>query len=285
MPAYNPGTGFRRGNRRFGRQVHPITKKVTGHAGDDWPAPEGTPIPAAYAGEVKEIRNQFNPASGTGWGWYVLLEHSVRGQVVKTRYAHMRQRSPLQVGDKVVKGQVIGEAGSTGGSTGPHLHFEVIVNNTPVDPSTFDFPDDDVRNDGNWAYPFQPLQYKGDEGQTQEIKNPLSVLYYESLANAESGAYPIGSNGIWHGGLHFDRATAVMLNQDVGVRCLTGGEVVAYRVDGKYPVSSYATGDAEYSTGFVLVRHKLQLPTAPRAEGGDNAAQGTGWQSQDASVK
>lgn len=54
MPSYNPGAGFRRGNRRFGRQVHPITGKVTGHNGDDWPAPEGTSIPAA-------VRNRYWP--------------------------------------------------------------------------------------------------------------------------------------------------------------------------------------------------------------------------------
>src|SRR5690554_2875770 len=104
MPPYNPGALFRRGNRTFGRQRHPITGRVTGHAGDDWPAPSGTPIPAAYGGRVTENRYQYNAATGTGWGWMVLLEHQVNGQTVQTRYAHMRQQSPLGVGEPVFKG-------------------------------------------------------------------------------------------------------------------------------------------------------------------------------------
>lgn len=277
MPPYNPGPGFRRGNRQFGLQVHPITGRATGHKGDDWPTPEGTPIPAAYAGVVKEVRHQFNAASGTGWGWYVLLEHSVRGQVVRTRYAHMRERSPLAVGADVVKGQPIGEAGSTGGSTGPHLHFEVIVNGTHVAPSTFDFPDEDAAAPatGDWAYPFQILEAPQDQTQDQSEQRsppaapttnaaPLSQRYQEALGNAESGAYPVGANGIWHGGVHFDQGTAGTLQQDKGVRCIATGEVIAYRVDGTYPVSRYSNGEAEFSSGFTLLKHTLQLPPAPQ---------------------
>src|SRR5690606_1862391 len=104
MPAYNPGPLFRRGNRTFGRRRHPITGVVTGHAGDDWPAPSKTPIPAAADGLVTENRHQYNAASGTGWGWFLLIEHEINGQTVRTRYAHMRIQSPIAVGQTVVQG-------------------------------------------------------------------------------------------------------------------------------------------------------------------------------------
>lgn len=258
MPPYNPGPLFRRGNRRFGRQRHPITGRVTGHAGDDWPAPAGTPIPAAYGGRVVENRHQYNAASRTGWGWFVLIEHNINGQVVQTRYAHMRQQSPFAVGATVVKGQTIGDAGSSGGSTGPHLHFEVIVGGDAVDPGTFDFPDEAIATAKSWAYPFPLSEVKED--------SVVADVYRQALASAESGFFPVGTNGVWHGGIHFDRGTETRLTQQDGVLAITAGEVIAYRVDSNYPVSQYTTGEAEYSRGFVLVRHKLTLPRSPENE-------------------
>lgn len=268
MPAYNPGPLFRRGNRTFGRRRHPITGAMTGHAGDDWPADSGTPIPAAAGGRVIENRHQYNAASGTGWGWFLLIEHEINGQTVSTRYAHMRVQSPISIGQTVVQGQTIGEVGSTGGSTGPHLHFEVIVDGTPVDPATFDFPVE-VQADntsGDWSYPFPAKERDSDKG--------LPELYYEALSGAESGFYPIGLSGIWHGGVHFDRNTGAHLDQEKGVHSLTAGEVLAYRVDSKYPVTGYSTGEAEYSSGFVLVRHKLQLPPPPEDKAGSEGTVG-----------
>lgn len=270
MPPYNPGPLFRRGNRTFGRQRHPITGRVTGHAGDDWPAQSGTPIPAAYGGRVIENRYQYNAATGTGWGWMVLLEHQVNGQTVQTRYAHMRQQSPLGVGEPVFKGQTIGEVGSTGGSTGPHLHFEVIVNGEHVDPATFDFPDEATETTGNWSYPFSAKDPNGD--------TPVSETYQHALAEAESGYFPVGISGIWHGGIHFDRGTGTRLEQEDGVHSITSGEVIAYRVDSTYPMSEYSAGEAEYSRGFALVRHSLTLPPPPKSRStsetpdGDRAA-------------
>ncbi|NHN77131.1 glycoside hydrolase family 104 protein [Azotobacter chroococcum] len=73
----------------------------------------------------------------------------------------------------------------------------------------------------------------------------------------------MGRNGLWHGGIHFDGHTAAHLDQS-GVRCIADGEVIAYRIDARYPHSEYGAGDggtpAPFSTGFVLVRHRLQAP-------------------------
>ncbi|RQQ48072.1 hypothetical protein [Burkholderia stagnalis] len=109
-----------------------------------------------------------------------------------------------------------------------------------------------------WAFPFTPA---GQDDPT----NPMT--YMKSLAVAEDGFYPLGANGMWHGGIHFDQNTGVPLKQAGGIRAIADGEVVAYRLDSKYPEQEYQDGrHALYSTGFVLVRHRLQLPPAPPPE-------------------
>ncbi len=117
----------------------------------------------------------------------------------------------------------------------------------------------------NWAYPFKTA---GDT--SKEVTDPQ--VYFDALAKAESGFYPIGANGLWHGGVHFDDKTGALLDQSA-VRCIADGEVIAYRIDEKYPETPYAATNqpgmgpeplgAKYSTGFVLVKHRLALPPAP----------------------
>lgn len=118
----------------------------------------------------------------------------------------------------------------------------------------------------NWAYPF-----KTADATSKEVTDPQ--LYFDALAKAKNGFYPMGANGIWHGGVHFDDNTATLLNQSE-VRCVADGEVIAYRIDDQYPVSPYGpvlhssgpnTIGAKYSTGFVLVKHRLILPPVPTA--------------------
>ncbi|WP_421047887.1 lytic transglycosylase domain-containing protein [Paraburkholderia sp. A1RI-2L] len=90
----------------------------------------------------------------------------------------------------------------------------------------------------------------------------------KALAKTDDGFYPLGVSGIWHGGVHFDRNTAAMLKQDEGVRAIADGEVVAYRLDSKYPEQIWRDNrKALYSTGFVLIRHRLPLPPAPGVTG------------------
>ncbi|KVH72219.1 hypothetical protein WJ41_13895 [Burkholderia ubonensis] len=109
-----------------------------------------------------------------------------------------------------------------------------------------------------WAFPFTPA---GQDDPT----NPMT--YMKALATAEDGFYPLGANGMWHGGIHFDQNTGVPLKQGDGIRAIADGEVVAYRLDSKYPEQDYQDGrHALYSTGFVLIRHRLQLPPAPPPE-------------------
>jgi LysM repeat protein len=96
-----------------------------GHAGIDISAPWGTPVRAATDGKV--VGATF---SGGGYGLEILLEHA--GGLV-TRYAHLSQIG-VNVGERVERGELIGRVGSTGFSTGPHLHFEVLRNGALQDP-------------------------------------------------------------------------------------------------------------------------------------------------------
>nr|WP_245354807.1 M23 family metallopeptidase [Brachybacterium sacelli] len=104
----------------FGPRVHPITGEESVHTGTDFAAPDGTPILAVADGTVTVA--EF---SG-GYGGLVVIEHTIAGQTVATAYGHMWETGiHVQPGDTVTAGQHIGDVGSSGNSTGPHLHFEV----------------------------------------------------------------------------------------------------------------------------------------------------------------
>lgn len=111
---------------RFGWRRHPILKRRILHSGVDYAAPKGTKIYASADGVVK--RAQW----AGGYGRYVVIRHNSE---FSTGYAHMNAFAKgIRPGVRVKQGQVIGYVGSTGRSTGPHLHFEVIKNGRKVDP-------------------------------------------------------------------------------------------------------------------------------------------------------
>lgn len=115
----------------FGPREHPVTHRPGNHSGIDIPAPSGTSIYAAKSGVV------ITAEKGTGGSWsygnYVIVSHS---DGTSTLYAHM-SRIGCKKGDTVKQGQVIGYVGTTGRSTGNHLHFEVRTGSTRVDPVNY----------------------------------------------------------------------------------------------------------------------------------------------------
>jgi murein DD-endopeptidase MepM/ murein hydrolase activator NlpD len=116
----------------FGDRRHPLLKYMRMHTGVDWAAPTGTPILAAGDGTVEQIGGKG------GYGNYVRLRHA---NGYATAYGHMsRYADGVAPGVSVKQGQIIGYVGSTGLSTGPHCHFEVLVNNNFVNPMTVPVP-------------------------------------------------------------------------------------------------------------------------------------------------
>jgi murein DD-endopeptidase MepM/ murein hydrolase activator NlpD len=111
----------------FGFRFDPFTQRPALHAGLDFPAEPGTPIQAAAGGVV------INVEVHAAYGNLVEIDH---GNGLLTRYAHA-QAVHVRPGDLVRRGQRIAEVGSTGRSTGPHLHFEVLVEGVPQDPARF----------------------------------------------------------------------------------------------------------------------------------------------------
>lgn len=110
---------------RFGPRVHPVTGRTRLHAGLDLAAPTGTPIGAAHAGTVT-----FAGVRG-GYGNLVIVDH---GDGTESRYAHQHTIA-VRAGQTVAAGDLLGTVGSTGQSTGPHLHFEFRRGGQPVDPA------------------------------------------------------------------------------------------------------------------------------------------------------
>lgn len=116
----------------FGYRIDPIYKTPRLHPGLDFTAPQGTPIYATANGKVEVAGNL-----GDGYGRHVIINH---GYGYKTLYGHM-VRIKARVGQPVKRGEVIGWVGSTGKSTGPHCHYEVIKNGSPIDPIYFFYND------------------------------------------------------------------------------------------------------------------------------------------------
>lgn len=116
----------------FGYRIDPIYKTPRLHPGLDFTAPQGTPIYATANGKVEVAGNL-----GDGYGRHVIINH---GYGYKTLYGHM-VRIKARVGQSVKRGEVIGWVGSTGKSTGPHCHYEVIKNGSPIDPIYFFYND------------------------------------------------------------------------------------------------------------------------------------------------
>ena len=133
-PAIQPVSNqdLRRIASGFGHRIDPIYKTIKMHAGLDFSAPQGTPIYATANGRVK-IAGQ----SSGGYGIYVVINH---GYGYETLYGHM-VRTKARAGQQIKRGEIIGYVGSTGKSTGPHLHYEVHKNGHKIDPVYFFYND------------------------------------------------------------------------------------------------------------------------------------------------
>ena len=112
------------------RRLHPIYHRIIAHKGIDLGCDRGTPV---YATGDAVVESTDQGQARRGYGKQVLLNHEFG---YKTRYAHL-SKILVKPGEKVTRGQIIAETGNTGGSTAPHLHYEVIHKGTPVNPINY----------------------------------------------------------------------------------------------------------------------------------------------------
>lgn len=127
-----PNKNLKRLASGFGYRLDPIYKTRKMHTGLDFSAPRGTKIYATGDGRIEKVRRDR-----WGYGQHVIINH---GYGYKTLYAHM-SRINVRPGEQVKRGQLIGLVGSTGKSTGPHLHYEVIKNGRKVNPVGYFYND------------------------------------------------------------------------------------------------------------------------------------------------
>ncbi|MDR7034369.1 M23 family metallopeptidase [Mesorhizobium sp. BE184] len=158
-----PAGKFRSG---FGARRHPILGYVRMHTGVDWAAPIGTPIIAAGNGTIEKA------GWAGGYGKQIMIRHA---NGYETSYNHQSAFAQgIKAGMKVRQGQVIGFLGQTGLATGPHLHYELIVNGTKVDPMRVRLPTGKVLK-GDDLVAFQRERERIDDLLKQEDADPLKV--------------------------------------------------------------------------------------------------------------
>lgn len=134
IPAIQPvaNKNLRRMASGYGYRIHPIYKVRKMHWGMDFTAPTGTDIYATGDGRVIKVKN-----ARSGYGKHIIIDH---GYGYQTLYAHM-SKTTVRVGQRVKRGDIIGAVGSTGRSTAPHLHYEVMKDGRKINPVNFYYND------------------------------------------------------------------------------------------------------------------------------------------------
>jgi len=127
IPAIRPIKNMYNVTSGFGMRIHPIIKTYRKHTGVDITAPQGTPVYATADGVVSRQQTAI------GYGIHIIIDH---GYSYQTLYGHLSKKA-VKAGQKVKRGELIGYVGNTGYSLGPHLHYEVWKNGTPVNPVQF----------------------------------------------------------------------------------------------------------------------------------------------------
>ncbi len=150
-------------------RLHPIYKTTRPHRGTDYAAPRGTPVFAAGDGRVKEAG--YTKTNGN----YVVVQH---GEQFTTKYLHLHQRK-VKKGSRVSQHQVIGSVGSTGAATGPHLHYEFLVNGVHRNPRT-------IHKKLPKARSLSPLELVSFQQQTQHLHQQLASIRQTKTALLQS---------------------------------------------------------------------------------------------------
>lgn len=158
---------FSRISSGFGRRMHPIHRSWRNHNGTDFAAPTGTPIMASSDGHIDFVGSQ------RGYGNTIIIRHR---DSYTTLYAHLNGfKSGLKRGQRVRQGEVIGYVGATGWATGPHLHYEIRINNVPHDPMKIALPQ---------TQPLSQRELARFKVETAPMLDRLALLNYQPVSVA-----------------------------------------------------------------------------------------------------
>ena len=211
------------GGGEWGYRVHPIYRRQRFHNGLDAGAPLGAPVRAMADGTA------VISAYRGGYGNLVAIDH---GDGFVTLYAHLSARD-VEVGDEVTAGSTVGRIGSTGASTGPHLHFEVRIAGVPVDPRWF-IPvlPTPVGPSGSTREPQWPVVAGGEAARLQIAR--LYLATFDRLPTDEESAHWVGQ---CRRGITLEAIAAIALDADGAhgrVTSLTPAELVALSESPQY---------------------------------------------------
>jgi len=176
----------------YGMRLHPIKKVLQMHSGIDFSAHKWINLYSAYSGKVIEVKNDYDPdptAMGSGYGNMVKIETEAYGIPMQFVYGHL-SKAYVDSGETVEPSVMIGGVGTTGASTGPHLHFEVLINGQHIDPALiidskklkeWGASDESVRKREELEGKFSRLFRMKAEGITIENAIQFLELYQEIL--------------------------------------------------------------------------------------------------------
>jgi murein DD-endopeptidase MepM/ murein hydrolase activator NlpD len=164
-----PMQNVKRISSKYGMRMHPIKKVLTMHYGIDLAAHKWTDMYSAYDGKVVEVNNDYDPdptEMGKGYGNVVKIATDINGVRMVFVYGHL-SKAYVRENEPVDPGTLIGGVGTTGGSTGPHLHFEVLINGKHIDPAYII----NVKTLKEWGAEKETIQKR------QDLENRFNEVY------------------------------------------------------------------------------------------------------------
>jgi hypothetical protein len=212
-------------NRGFSEKpvLNPKTGKMTPHRAVDLSAPLGTPIHALASGKVKKV--DYDPING----YYLEIDH---GDNYVTKHSHLKEKPSLIVGQNIDNGQFVARVGSTGGSTGPHLHLSLQKNGKAIDPTTIDDLETYIRprsQETTTAQTVQPSQLLNTNSQVKNTQTVQNTQNTNNIMANRRNTQTSATGGYQKDGRGKVYATTGDMASDIlgkGIGSVTAGEIM-----------------------------------------------------------
>lgn len=212
-------------NRGFSEEavLNPVTKKMEPHRAVDLSAPLGTPIHALASGKVKKV--DYDPING----YYLEIDH---GDNYVTKHSHLKEKPSLSVGQNIDNGQFVARVGTSGRSTGPHLHLSLRKNGKAIDPTTIDDLETYIRprsQETTTAQTVQPSQLLNTNSQVRNTKTVENTQNTNNIMANPRNTQTSATGGYQKDGRGKVYATTGDMASDIlgkGIGSVTAGEIM-----------------------------------------------------------